>query len=80
MEGKTNKLAAIPALIERLGEKSALKGAIVSIHPHPTYAAIARAVTNAGADCLLAVNANQPARKSSTSASMPLWLPFRAST
>ena len=60
VEGKTNELSAIPVLIERLAENDGLKGALVSIDAIATNAAIAAKITDAGADYLLAVKANQP--------------------
>ena len=66
VEGKTNELAAIPALIERLAEKGGLKGAIVSIDAIGTNATIAQAIKDAGADYLLAVKANQPTLRAET--------------
>jgi predicted transposase YbfD/YdcC len=57
---KTNELTAIPALLARLGEQNGLRGALVSIDAIATNAAIATAITAAGADYLLAVKANQP--------------------
>ena len=57
---KSNELTAIPALLARLAEKDGLKGALVSIDAMATNAAIAGAITAAGADYLLAVKANQP--------------------
>ena len=58
--GKTNELAAIPVLLERLAEGGGLKGALVSIDAIATNANIAQAINDAGADYLLAVKANQP--------------------
>lgn len=60
VEGKTNELTAIPALLDRLAEKDGLKGAIVSIDAIATNPTIAGAIRAAGADYLLAVKANQP--------------------
>ena len=57
---KGSELAAIPPLLERLGAEDGLKGALVSIDAIATNAAIARAITDQGADYLLAVKANQP--------------------
>lgn len=57
---KANELAAIPPLLARLGAEDGLKGAIVSIDAIATNAAIAQAITEQGADYLLAVKANQP--------------------
>lgn len=58
--GKTNELAAIPVLIERLAANDGLKGALVSIDAIATNARIAQTIRDAGADYLLAVKANQP--------------------
>jgi predicted transposase YbfD/YdcC len=60
VESKSNELSAIPPLIERLGQNGGLKGAVVSIDAIATNAKIAQAIKDAGADCLLAVKANQP--------------------
>ena len=60
VEGKTNELAAIPVLIDRLAEGGGLKGALVSIDAIATNAKIAQKINDAGADYLLAVKANQP--------------------
>jgi predicted transposase YbfD/YdcC len=60
VEGKTNELAAIPVLIDRLAEGGGLKGALVSIDAIATNAKIAQKIKDAGADYLLAVKANQP--------------------
>jgi predicted transposase YbfD/YdcC len=57
---KANELAAIPPLLARLGVGNGLKGALVSIDAIATNAAIAAAITEQGADYLLAVKANQP--------------------
>lgn len=57
---KANELAAIPLLLERLGARGGLKGALVSIDAIATNATIAQAITAQGADYLLAVKANQP--------------------
>jgi predicted transposase YbfD/YdcC len=57
---KSNETTAIPILLERLGQNDGLKGALVSIDAIATNAAIASAITNQGADYLLAVKANQP--------------------
>jgi predicted transposase YbfD/YdcC len=57
---KANELAAIPPLLERLGAEDGLKGALVSIDAIATNADIAQAITDQGADYLLAVKANQP--------------------
>ena len=57
---KANELAAIPPLLERLGAEDGLKGALVSIDAVATNADIAEAITDQGADYLLAVKANQP--------------------
>lgn len=60
VEAKSNEIAAIPVLLERLVEGKGLEGALVSIDAIATNAAIATAIKNAGADYLLAVKANQP--------------------
>jgi predicted transposase YbfD/YdcC len=60
VEGKTNELTAIPALLGRLAEKGGLRGAIVSIDAIATNPAVAGAIRAAGADYLLAVKTNQP--------------------
>jgi len=57
---KAGELAAIPLLLERLGAEGGLKGALVSIDAIATNAEVARAITDQGADWLLAVKANQP--------------------
>jgi predicted transposase YbfD/YdcC len=57
---KANELAAIPPLLERLGADDGLKGALVSIDAIATNEGVAEAITDQGADYLLAVKANQP--------------------
>src|ERR1700728_218851 len=57
---KSNEIAAIPLLLERLAANNGLKDAIVSIDAIATNPAIAGAIRNAGAHYLLAVKANQP--------------------
>jgi predicted transposase YbfD/YdcC len=57
---KANELTAIPILLERLAADGGLKGAVVSIDAIACNATIAKAITDAGADYLLAVKANQP--------------------
>ena len=57
---KGSELAAIPVLLARLGAGEGLKGALVSIDAVATNAEIARAITDQGADYLLAVKVNQP--------------------
>jgi predicted transposase YbfD/YdcC len=57
---KGSELAAIPVLLERLGAEEGLKGALVSIDAIATNEDIAEAITDQGADYLLAVKANQP--------------------
>ncbi len=57
---KANELAAIPALLERLGREGALSGALVSIDAIATNPTIAAAIRAEKADYLLAVKANQP--------------------
>jgi predicted transposase YbfD/YdcC len=56
----SNETSAIPVLLERLAQGGALKGAVVSIDAIACNATIAAAITDAGADYLLAVKANQP--------------------
>jgi predicted transposase YbfD/YdcC len=60
VEAKSNEIAAIPVLLERLAEGKGIEGAPVSIGAIATNAAIATAIKNAGAGYLLAVKANQP--------------------
>lgn len=57
---KSNELSAIPVLLERLAADGGLKGAVVSIDAIACNGAIAQSITQAGADYLLAVKANQP--------------------
>jgi predicted transposase YbfD/YdcC len=57
---KTNEITAIPILLERLAEAGSLTGALVTIDAIACNPTIATAVTDAGADYLLAVKANQP--------------------
>jgi predicted transposase YbfD/YdcC len=57
---KSNEITAIPILLERLAKAGALKGALVTIDAIACNATIAAAITDAGADYLLAVKANQP--------------------
>jgi predicted transposase YbfD/YdcC len=57
---KSNETTAIPVLIERLAADGGLEGAIVSIDAIACNAAIASAITAAGAQYLLAVKSNQP--------------------
>lgn len=57
---KSNETTAIPVLLERLAERGGLKGATVTIDAIACNAAIAAAITQAGASYLLAVKANQP--------------------
>jgi predicted transposase YbfD/YdcC len=57
---KSNETTAIPVLVERLAADDGLKGAIVSIDAIACNAAIAAAITAAGAQYLLAVKSNQP--------------------
>jgi len=59
VSAKANELSAIPVLVEKLGEKDGLKGALVSIDAIATNAKIAQDILDAGADYLLAVKANQ---------------------
>jgi len=60
VDEKSNETTAIPVLLERLAHGGALKGAVVTIDAIACNAAIATAITDAGADYLLAVKANQP--------------------
>jgi predicted transposase YbfD/YdcC len=60
VDEKSNETSAIPLLLERLAAGGALKGAIVTIDAIACNPTIAAAVTDAGADYLLAVKANQP--------------------
>ena len=60
VDEKSNETTAIPVLLERLAESGALKGAVVTIDAIACNASIATAITDAGADYLLAVKANQP--------------------
>lgn len=57
---KAGETTAIPVLLERLAEGGGLKGATVTIDAIACNATIAQAITDAGADYLLAVKANQP--------------------
>jgi predicted transposase YbfD/YdcC len=66
VEGKSNELTAIPALLAKLAENDGLKGTLVSIDAIATNAKIAQAITDAGADYLLAVKANQPTLRAET--------------
>lgn len=65
---KSSETTAIPALLERLGEKDGLKGAIVTIDAIATNPTVARAVVETGADYLLPVKANQPTLRSEVEA------------
>jgi predicted transposase YbfD/YdcC len=60
---KSSETTAIPLLLQRLGAEGGLKGAIVSIDAIATNSTIAAAITQAGADYLLAVKSNQPTLK-----------------
>lgn len=60
VDEKSNETSAIPVLLKRLAEGGALKGAVVTIDAIACNPTIAAAVTDAGADYLLAVKANQP--------------------
>ncbi len=60
VDEKSNETTAIPVLLERLAEGGALKGAIVTIDAIACNSTIATAITDAGADYLLAVKENQP--------------------
>ena len=66
VEGKSNELTAIPALLAKLAENDGLKGALVSIDAIATNAKIAQAIVAVGADYLLAVKANQPTLRAET--------------
>ena len=66
--GKSNELAAIPALLARLAKNDGLKGTLVSIDAIATNATIAAAIKGAGADYLLAVKANQPSLRAEVEA------------
>lgn len=57
---KAGELAAIPALLARLAERDGLRGALVSVDAIATNGTVAAAITDAGADYLLAVKANRP--------------------
>jgi predicted transposase YbfD/YdcC len=60
VEEKSSETSAIPLLLERLAADGALDGALVTIDAIATNPTIAAAITQAGADYLLAVKANQP--------------------
>src|SRR5580658_697412 len=64
IDEKSNEITAIPLLIERLAAGGSLKGAIVTIDAIACNATIASVITDAGADYLLAVKANQPTLRS----------------
>ena len=66
VEGKSNELTAIPALLAKLAENDGLKGALVSIDAIATNANIAQTITDADGDYLLAVKANQPSLRAET--------------
>jgi len=68
VEGKTNELAAIPILLERLAENDGLKGALVSVDAIAANAKIAEKIAAVGAHYLLAVKANQPSLRAETEA------------
>jgi predicted transposase YbfD/YdcC len=57
---KSNEITAIPILVERLAANGGLKGATITIDAIACNAAIASAITEAGAHYLLAVKSNQP--------------------
>jgi predicted transposase YbfD/YdcC len=63
VEEKANELEAIPAVLERLAEAGALKGAIVSIDAIACNPTIAKEIIAAKADYVLAVKDNQPSLK-----------------
>lgn len=60
VDDKASETSAIPVLLERLAQGGALSGALVTIDALACNAAIAGAITAAGADYVLAVKANQP--------------------
>jgi len=60
VEDKANELEAIPAVLDRLAEAGALKGAIVTIDAIACNPTIAAKIVEAGADYVLAVKDNQP--------------------
>jgi predicted transposase YbfD/YdcC len=64
VEEKSSELAAIPLLLERLAAAGSLTGATVTIDAIACNATIATAITDARADYLLAVKANQPTLRS----------------
>jgi predicted transposase YbfD/YdcC len=64
VEEKSSELAAIPLLLERLAAAGSLTGATVTIDAIACNATIATAITDAVADYLLAVKANQPTLRS----------------
>ena len=66
VEGKSNELAAIPVLIDRLAQGSGLMGALVTIDAIATNAKIAQTIKDKGGDYLLAVKANQPTLRKET--------------
>jgi predicted transposase YbfD/YdcC len=76
VEGKANELAAIPALIDRLGERGGLKGALVSIDAIATNAKIAQTIKDAGADYLFAAKANQPTLLADIESAFAVAAPF----
>jgi predicted transposase YbfD/YdcC len=57
---KAGECAAIPLLLERLGRKKGLEGALITIDAIATNPTIAKAVNAQGAHWLLAIKANQP--------------------
>jgi len=73
--GKTNELTAIPVLLAKLAENDGLKGALVSIDAIATNAKIAQAITEAGANYLLAVKANQATLRAETENAFATALP-----
>src|SRR3546814_12703086 len=60
VDTKSNETTAIPPLLERLAADGGLQRALVSIDAIACNATIAPALVNAGADYMLAVQANQP--------------------
>src|SRR5947209_12751168 len=55
VDERSNETSAIPVLLDRLAQGGALKGAVVTIDAIACNATIATAITDAGADYLLAV-------------------------
>lgn len=57
---KAGECAAIPLLLEHLGQKNGLEGALITIDAIATNPTIAKAVQAQGANWLLAIKGNQP--------------------